>query len=431
MVILLVFAATLILAVMLSDLIQRSVLSTTVLFLAIGFLLGQNVFGLLPGPTSQTVSLLAQVALFTVLITDGMRTNLSDLVTAWHLPGRALLLGLPLALVFTALLAHWLIGLSWLEAFLLGAVLSPTDPVFAAAIVGRSGVPTRLRHLLNVESGLNDGLALPAVLILLDQMGSKSEPPLTILEELGLGVALGIAIPLVVLYIERIPVFTPACSFQTLNVIGIALVIYAAGSLLHANLFLAAFSAGVTIGSLDKQAVEAFQGFGETVTEVLKLLTVLLFASIISLTILLHFPWTVYLFALLALLLVRPLALVIALFHSRLDWREWTVAAWFGPKGFASILYGLLVLGAGAPRSNYLFHLVALVVVASLVLHSSTDVLAADWLQREDRHDLPDQPGDGKGGPGGNPADQCRLPGRTEGLSPGDPTLDKTENKEG
>ena len=108
--------------------------------------------------------MIAELALFSVLYTDGMRAPVRDLVSAWRLPGRALLLGLPLTLLGTALLARYVVGLSWAESILIGAALSPTDPVFAAAIVGREGIPSRLRFLLNVESGLNDGLALAIAL---------------------------------------------------------------------------------------------------------------------------------------------------------------------------------------------------------------------------------------------------------------------------
>lgn len=100
-----------------------------------------------------------------------MRVGFKDLRSAWRLPGRALLFGLPLTLALTAVFAHYIVGLPWLESLLLGAILAPTDPVFAAAIVGREEVPGRLRHLLNVESGVNDGLALPFVLVLLALTG--------------------------------------------------------------------------------------------------------------------------------------------------------------------------------------------------------------------------------------------------------------------
>ena len=158
-------------------------------------------------PGDAVVAVLAELALFSVLFTDGMRVGVKDLASAWRLPGRALLLGLPLTLAGTALLAHWVAGLPWAESFLLGAVLSPTDPVFAAAIVGREEVPARLRQLLNVESGLNDGLALPVVLAMLAVAG-KAEVHLGAgAAEVALGVVLGIVIPWAAVRLERMRFF--------------------------------------------------------------------------------------------------------------------------------------------------------------------------------------------------------------------------------
>jgi len=133
-----VFAATLLLAVLISERANRSVLSTAVLFLVAGFLAGDGMVGVMAVSTDYAVvAVLAKLALFSVLFMDGMRVGVKDLASAWRLPGRALLLGLPLTLVGTAILARWVAGLPRAESFLLGAVLSPTDPVFAAAIVGR------------------------------------------------------------------------------------------------------------------------------------------------------------------------------------------------------------------------------------------------------------------------------------------------------
>ena len=147
-----VFALTLLAAVLVSDLADRSVLSTAVLFLLAGVVAGEGLLGALSlRPNAPAVALLAEWALFSILFTDGMRVGLKDLASAWRLPGRALLLGLPLTLVGTALLARWIVGLPWAESFLLGAVLSPTDPVFAAAIVGREEVPARLGLLIATE----------------------------------------------------------------------------------------------------------------------------------------------------------------------------------------------------------------------------------------------------------------------------------------
>jgi NhaP-type Na+/H+ or K+/H+ antiporter len=92
----------------------------------------------------------------------------------------------------------------------------------------------------------------------------------------------------------------------------------------------------------------------------------------------------------LALLVVRPAAIGLALLGSRIAWREWVAAAWFGPKGFASVVYGLLILTAGVPGGEEMYHLIALVVVASILAHSSTDVLVARWFRDEDAKAQPE-----------------------------------------
>jgi NhaP-type Na+/H+ or K+/H+ antiporter len=379
-----VFAASLLAAVLVSEVAHRTVLSTAVLFLVVGFVVGDGVLGLVPlSATDPAVRQIAELALFSVLFTDGMRVGLRDLVDAWHLPGRALLLGLPLTLLGTALLAVVIAGIPWPEALLIGAVLSPTDPVFAAAIVGREEIPGRVRHLLNVESGLNDGLALPIVVILLGVAGGNTDAgPAALAGELALGVALGVAVPWAAIRLERIRLFSMADTHQPLGVFAIGLLVLGLGLLTHANLFLAAFAAGITVATMSPEARDAFHRFGELVTELLKLAALLVFGALISPQFLAEIPLSGYLFALLALILVRPAALAIALLRSGLSRLEWAAAAWFGPKGFASVVYGLLVLGSGLPRGDQLFHLIALVVVASIIAHSSTDVLVAHAFRR-------------------------------------------------
>jgi NhaP-type Na+/H+ or K+/H+ antiporter len=374
----LVFAVALLAAVLLSEVAERTVLSTAVLFLLIGFLAGDGVTDLLVlRPQDPLVKHLAELALFSVLFTDGMRVGVRDLASAWRLPGRALLLGMPLTLLLTALLARFVAGLPWAQSFLVGAVLSPTDPVFAAAIVGREGVPGRLRHLLNVESGLNDGLALPVVVVLLAVAGRSEVGTATLLEELALGVALGVAIPWGALRLERSRLFAAAPSYEPLYALAIGVLVLAVAQATHANLFLAAFSAGITVVTVSPRFRDAFHEFGELLTELLKLGAILVFGALISPAFLSEISLGGYVFALLALLAVRPMALSIALLGSRIGWKEWAAAAWFGPKGFASVVYGLLVLESGVVGGDEMFHLIALVVVASILAHSSSDVIVA------------------------------------------------------
>ncbi len=392
----LVFALTLQAAVLISDLADRTVLSTAVLFLGAGVLSGECWLGVVsPRPDDPMVAGLAELALFSVLFTDGMKVGLKDLTSAWNLPGRALLFGLPLTLLGTALLARWVVGLPWAESFLIGAVLSPTDPVFASAIVGRKEVPSRLRHLLNVESGLNDGLALPIVLAMLAVVGSGRFSLGTILGEIALGIGIGVTIPWAAIRLGQSRFFSAHATYQPLNAFSIGLLVLATSKIAHGNEFLAGFAGGITVATVGPEVRESFHRFGELVAELLKLAALLVFGALISPRFLGEIPLSGYVFALLVLAAVRPVALWISLVRSPLDWRERATAAWFGPKGFASVVFGLLILNdAKAEKiawseADRLFHLVALCIAGSILAHSSTDVVVAQWLARRRRDSGP------------------------------------------
>jgi NhaP-type Na+/H+ or K+/H+ antiporter len=387
MVALCIFGITLIVAVLLSGLAGRSVLSVAVLFLVVGFITGDGVLASFSlEHSNKVVSKLAEFALFSVLFTDGMRVGLRDLAATWHLPGRALLLGMPLTMLGTAALAYLVVGLSWAEALLVGAVLSPTDPVFAAAIVGREEIPERLRRLLNVESGLNDGLALPVVIAMLVAVGAREVSMVTVLGELVLGIALGVLIPWLAIRLESSRFFSAANIYEPLHAFAVGLVVLALASLTHANEFLAAFAAGITMATAGPKLREAFHEFGEIVTELLKLAALLVFGALISLESLTSdISFNGYLFALMVLFVMRPLAIGLALLGSGLSWRERVTAAWFGPKGFASVVLGLMIWNSGIPSSNHLFHLIALVIAMSIIAHSSTDILIARWFERRQK----------------------------------------------
>ncbi|MGK2947327.1 MAG: cation:proton antiporter [Acidimicrobiales bacterium] len=375
---LLAFAALLLLAVLVSSLAHRTVLSTAALFLVGGFVLGDSSLGVLDiQPGDQLVAVLAELALFSVLFSDGMRVGLPELRRAWRLPGRALVFGLPLTMALTAVFAHVVAGLPWLESFLLGAALSPTDPVLAAAIMGREEIPYRLRHLLNVESGLNDGLALPVVVILLATASSSSVNGVSVVTEVLAGVALGVAVPYVAIRLERTRFFSATTFYEPLNAFAIGLLVLALALLTHANVFLAAFSSGITIATMSPELRAAFHQFGELVAELLKLGALIVFGALISIRFLGEIGISGYGFAALALFAARPIALGLALLRSTLNRKERLAAAWFGPKGFASVVYALLILEAGLASSDELFHLAALVITASILAHSSTDVLVA------------------------------------------------------
>jgi NhaP-type Na+/H+ or K+/H+ antiporter len=383
MAILVAFSVLLLLGVLLSGLANRTILSTAVLFLVGGFVLGNGVTGVIDITTSDPlVANLASIALFAVLFTDGQKVGWGDLTSAWRLPGRALLLGMPLTMVITAVLAYWLVGLSWPEAFLIGAILAPTDPVFAAALVGNNRVPYRLRHLLNVESGLNDGLALPFVVIFLALAGSGHVEFGELALELVGGIALGVVVPWAAIRLEQSRWFNAVHVYEPLNGVAIGLLVFSIGMVTHANLYLAAFAAGITIATIGPKQRHAFEPVGELVSELLKLAALLVFGALISPEFLAEISMSGWVFVLIAFILARPVALAVALWRSGLTRREQVAAMWFGPKGFASVVYGLLVLEAGLAAGDVIFHLVAATIALSIILHSSTDVVVANSFAR-------------------------------------------------
>ncbi|MEU4221677.1 cation:proton antiporter [Actinoplanes sp. NPDC026623] len=382
---LLTFAVVLLLAVLVSALAKRTILSTAVLFLAAGIVLGAESTGVLDvHPDSPIVGTLAELALFAVLFTDGMRVGWADLRSAWRLPGRALGWGLPLTLAVTAVAAHFVAGLGWAESLLIGAILAPTDPVFAAALVGNEKVPARLRHLLNVESGVNDGLALPFVIVFLAVAAGSHDLHLGELAvEVSTGLAIGVLIPVVAILLERTRFFSASTAYEPLNGFAIGLLVLAVAEATHANLFLAAFAAGITVATFGPRQRAAFEHFGENIAELLKLAALLVFGALISPQFLADIPWQGWVFAILAIFVARPVALWLSFLRSGLDLREQAAAMWFGPKGFASVVYGLLVLESGIAGADTVFHLVALTIVLSIVLHSSTDVVVARGFDDE------------------------------------------------
>ncbi len=241
-------------------------------------------------------------------------------------------------------------------------------------------MPYKLRYLPNVESGINDGLVLPVVVVLL-AVASRSEVGVwVILGELALEVAIGVVVvPYVALKLERTRFFDLSESYEPLYAFAVGLLVLVLAFVTHTNLFLAGFAAGVTTVSVSPHFKEAFHRLGELLTELLKLAAILVFGALISPAFLGEISvGGYYAFALLALLAARPLALLVSFLGSNINWREWAAAAWFGPKGFASVVYGLLlVLESGVALSDEMFHLVPAVVAASIILHSSTDVVVA------------------------------------------------------
>ncbi|WP_240134502.1 cation:proton antiporter [Streptomyces sp. MUM 178J] len=404
MVLVAVFGVALLIAVLLSGLAARTVLSTSFLFLVGGALVSDGFLGLIHiTPDSGIVAVTADLALFAVLFTDGMHVSFPKLKENWKNPARALALGMPLALVGMALITHYVVGLDWTTSFLVGAVLAPTDPVFASAIIGRKEVPSKLRQLLNVESGINDGLALPVVLVLIAAAGPTAGHTAemsfgSIGLELALGLAFGVAAPLLVHWLVRFRLLGAEPKLQPLLPLATGVILYGVCHLTHANPYLAAFSAGAVIAATSEEAKHAFEPLGEALAELAKFAALLVFGALLTPQLFGDLSVGGYIAVILAIVLIRPASLLLSLIGTRFERKEKLVAAWFGPKGFASVVYGLLVLQAGIPHGQEAFTLIAVCIAFSIIAHSSTDVPIARIFHVEKLAGIPGSDDDHRSG---------------------------------
>jgi NhaP-type Na+/H+ or K+/H+ antiporter len=376
----LVLGALLVVGALLAGLARRSLLSLTALFVLAGFALGRGGLDVLPfDARSDFVGDLALVALIVILFRDGLEVEAEMLQREWRLPLRKLVLAMPLTAGLVALATHALTGLGWTESFLVGALLSPTDPVLSSSVVTNPRVPRRLRHSLNLESGMNDGLALPAVLALvaaLDRHGGEFVWWRFVLEDVSLGLAFGVAIGLIAAW--RIP-----GHYLSLYALGTAFVAYGVAVMAPAgNGIIAVFVCAITLGIRRPEVRAAFEDRAEELMEIVKLGVFVVFGSVLTLHGLFADGWGAVGVAAFTLLLARPIAVFAAVARTRTTLPERAFMAWFGPKGVATMTFALLVLSRNVPEGGRIANLAALTVFASIVAHGLTDTPGANWIAR-------------------------------------------------
>jgi sodium/hydrogen antiporter len=237
------------------------------------------------------------------------------------------------------------------------------------------------------------GLALPVVLILIAGAGptaGHAEASLgKIALELGLGLAFGVLLPLFVAGLVRFRLLGAEPKLQPLLPLATGIILYGLCHLTHANPYLAAFSAGAVLTAASPEAKTAFEPLGEALAELAKFAALLVFGALLTPQLFGDLSFGGYVAVVLAIVLIRPASLLISLIGTRFDRREKLVAAWFGPKGFASVVYGLLVLQAGIPQGKEAYTLIAVCIAASKMAHSSTEVPIARLFHIDDLAGIP------------------------------------------
>jgi NhaP-type Na+/H+ or K+/H+ antiporter len=370
-----------IIAALLSGLIDRSELPQVGVFLALGAMLGPAGLGLLDvSLDSQILRVIATLSLVLVLFTDAVSLSIVEVRRHRRLACRVLGPGTLLSAVLIALAAWWLLDFSLSSAVMIGAALASTDPVMLRGLLRRPGLPEPVRLALRLESGLNDVVLLP---IILGAMALSSQTSLTGIASARLGLELfllgpgaGVAVGLLSLgALELVRRKTGVRrDYESLYSLGVAFAAYAAAEAVHGSGFLAAFCAGLTIAALDVELCDCFHEYGQTTAEMTLLFTFILFGSSLIWRGLLVLNVTTLLFAI-AVVLLRLVAFFLSLVRTPLDQRSRLLIAWFGPRGLSSLLLILVPVFAGVPGSEQVFVICCLVVLLSVALHGGSLML--------------------------------------------------------
>jgi NhaP-type Na+/H+ or K+/H+ antiporter len=385
-----VLGALLVFGALVSGIARRSLLSLTAVFVLAGVVLGRAGFDVLRfDATGGFVSALAVVALVVILFRDGLEVEAEMLRTEWHLPLRKLVLAMPITAGIVAVAAAALTDLSWTEAFLLGALLSPTDPVLSSSVVTNPRVPRVIRHSLNLESGLNDGLALPPVLALiaaLEVSGGDFVWWKFVLQDVTLGFAYGVAIGFIAsMLLPRGGSLTnsiPAHQ-KALYALGVAFLTYGLTTLPpHGNGFIAVYVCAITLGIRRPDIRGYVEARADDIIEIVKLGIFVVFGALLTVHGLFGDGWAAVAIAAVTLLVARPVAVAIALTGSGVSRAALAFMAWFGPKGVATMTFSLLVLGSEVADGERIFNLAALVVFCSIVAHGLSDTPGSEWMAR-------------------------------------------------
>lgn len=378
--------ALLAVAAALSGVMHGTVLSISVLSVAAGLILAEAGAIHVDGSDSAVVHLFL-LALIVTLFSDGLFVERELLVLHWSPVVRALLIAMPLTLALLGLAAKLLFTeLSWAQAFLLGAVLSATDPVVTSAVVTSQRVPAAVRHALNLESGLNDGLALPFVLffiILASPGGDAGSEAAKLVGEAAFGAVLGVALGQFAGRLTRhLPGGGIVRRYEGIYALGVGLFAYGLADITVGNGLIAAFVCGISLGVAEHDVADDFVVFSENVSSILQVLTFFAFGGLIVATGYHGSVAPLIAFILFALVLARPIAISLSFFRVGLPGPHRGFIAWFGPKGVAGILFAELVLNSDAGHASTIFEIAAFMILASIVVHGLTDTVGAKWIER-------------------------------------------------
>ena len=368
---------------------ESRLLNGPLMFMLAGLLLGPAFLGILqPRIDRDGLKFLAELTLAIVLFSDAANADLKVLRANEGLPLRLLMIGLPLTIA-----GGWLVGL-WLfpqvpplELAILATLLAPTDAALGKAVVSNPKVPAPVREGLNVESGLNDGICVPVLLMfvaLLVEQSTQSPVSLAlelVIEELGIGAFSGIALTLIAWQLQRYSAKhhwqTPMWSQLTLP--GLAILCFATAQTLGGSGFIAAFVGGLLASFLFTEQKHQILKASEEFASLLSVITWVVFGALVI-------PWAwssltlnIWIYSVLSLTVIRILPVLISLVGTRFDFETRLFIGWFGPRGLASIVFAVMILASPLQASRTVVATAVCTVLLSVLLHGLS---ANPWVAR-------------------------------------------------
>lgn len=385
-------------AALVSGLVERAPISFPMVFLALGFLLGQRGLGLvavnLHNPLLEAI---ATLSLAFVLFLDALNLRFDVIRKDWLVPVLSLGPGALITMLLIGLAAAWLLHFSLIQALLIGAVLASVDPVLLRDVLRDERIPRSIRESLKTEAGANDMVVLPVLLVLAAIALGQGQSPagwlllarLFLLGPLA-GAAIGAASTVLMRWVRvRTPI---SREYRSLYGVGVLLAAYVVGTVLGSSGFLAVFTAGLATAMLDYDLCDCFLEYGEITAEILMLLAFLLFGALLSTMFGVVALLPALLFTLLALLVARPIAIGAVLRRARVSRRARLFIGWFGPRGLSSLLFGLLLVSGGVPGAEQILAATGVVVIISAILHgASAAPLAALYSRAVARETMPEE----------------------------------------
>ena len=373
--------------------VERRWVSGPIVFTCFGLLIGPAGFALLDWETDrELIRNLAEVTLAMVLFTDAAGADVRVLKNTSGVPARLLLVGLPLTIALGFAVGTVLIDPPSLFAIaVLATILAPTDAALGKAVITNEAVPDEVRQSLNVESGLNDGICVPVLLLFLalalDTTGDMGPLPLAaklVFEQIGIGLAVGLVLTFNAVRLLKYARYRQwlTKTWTQIPIFALALSCFSVAQYLGGSGFIAAFSGGLLMAfmekDLSKQVKEDYLLTSEGAGDTLALITWVTFGAAVVGQAIGYFSWTILLYSFLSLTVIRMLPVFLCLTGSGIDTEGKLFIGWFGPRGLASIVFAVMVVNSGLPDSGPLAMTVVCTIVLSIVAHGVT---ANPWAE--------------------------------------------------